>query len=157
MQCPGTGHPKYKIISDLLEKLQVMIFMYSLERFNLCTFWQQICILTQDLCKLLLIHLLSCSQIVSNDAPFFSIVKSNLRILSLDERPLCKLTCKFISSYHSCYLLYLPPASTLKSCAFYQQIIFVFHMTLRINSNYFPEQHWLISLCNGVAECFLWD
>lgn len=136
MQCPGTGHSKYKIISDLLEKLEI-IFMYSLEWFNLCTFWQKICILTQNLCKLLLIHLSNCSlwdlpklcsffksslQIVSKDTPFFSIVKSNLWILSLDERPLCKLTCKFTSLNHSCYLLHLSPALTLRS-------------------SYFPKQH----------------
>jgi hypothetical protein len=43
---------------------------------------------------------------------------------------------------------YLPPALTLQRSAFRSLCIFVGHMILRINCDYFPKHHLQIGVCN---------
>jgi hypothetical protein len=37
--------------------------------------------------------------------------------------------------------------------AFFSHSIYGFRMNLKINSDYFPGQHYATGLCNGVALC----
>lgn len=37
------------------------------------------------------------------------------------------------------------------------ELIYMFRMTVRINSDYFLKQHYPVGLCNRETVCFLWD
>jgi hypothetical protein len=41
-------------------------------------------------------------------------------------------------------------------CILYTQCVYMFHMILTINSDYFPKQNQTFGLCSGHVMCFLW-
>jgi uncharacterized protein with PQ loop repeat len=58
----------------------------------------------------------------------------------------------FTHPYIRANMVYVLPALTISNSSF---CIYVFHMIIRINIDYFLKQHQPVNLCNAEVLCFL--